>query len=361
MDIVLFGATAVATRFLSSSSVRGSIRGSITAFMATPMTTSITYKLLAQQNAETSSALIDFYARNVQFAELAKKEGDSTVKRDKEDDEKLQAGIDFAKTKGVIDPDFVPEPYVTIDVLGKTPDQVADQILGDVKAGAAESSSKSAGSVIVLVGLSGTGKGTTVTNLIQKLQEQEGKQVVSWSNGNIFRSLTLFAATWCEQQAGMDGFDADKALTKQNLASFMKMLSFGKFNGKYDTRIHGLGLDLLVSQVQNTDLKAPKVSKNIPAVAKFTQGEVILFAASAVETMGKDGIFVLLEGREQTVNYVRTPHRFTLVLSDESLIGKRRAAQRLMAAALKDLSADATEAEVALALNASLEKMASEI
>jgi hypothetical protein len=369
MDIVLFGATAVATRFLSSgssSSGSGSIRGSISRFMTTttPTTTPMTYTLLAQQNAATSSALIDFFATNVPFANLAATEGDSTVKRDKEDDEKLQAGIDFAKSKGVIDPEFVPEPYVTIDVLGKTPDEVADQILADVTAGIgaeASSSTASAGSVIVLVGLSGTGKGTTVTNLIQKLQEQEGKQVVSWSNGNIFRSLTLLAATWCEQQAGMDSFDADKALTKQNLASFMKMLSFGKFNGKYDTRIHGLGLDLLVSQVQNTDLKAPKVSKNIPAVAKFTQGEVILFAASAVETMGKDGIFVLLEGREQTVNYVRTPHRFTLVLSDESLIGKRRAAQRIMAAALTDLSADATEAQVATALNTSLEKMASEI
>jgi cytidylate kinase len=321
---------------------------------------SMTYTLLAQQNAETSSALIDFYGTNDKFTKLATSEGDSTVKRDQQDDEKLQAGIDFAKSKGVIDPDFVPEPYVTIDVLGKTPDQVADQMLGDVKADSCDAPS-SAGSVIVLVGLSGTGKGTTVTNLIQKLQEQEGKQVVSWSNGNIFRSLTLLAATWCEQQADMDAFDADKALTKENLADFMKMLSFGKFDGKYDTRIQGLGLDLLVSQVQNTELKAPKVSKNIPAVAKFTQGEVILFAASAVETMGKDGIFVLLEGREQTVNYVRTPHRFNLVLSDESLIGKRRAAQRLMAAALADLAADATEAQVSTALHSSLETMASEI
>lgn len=48
--------------------------------------------------------------------------------------------------------------------------------------------------------------------------------------------------------------------------------------------------------------------------------------------MGENGLVVLLEGREQTVNYVRTPHRFSLLLSDESLIGKRRAAQRLMGA-----------------------------
>ena len=37
------------------------------------------------------------------------------------------------------------------------------------------------------------------------------------------------------------------------------VLSFGKFNGMFDTRIKGLGLDLLVSEVQNTELKVPKV------------------------------------------------------------------------------------------------------
>jgi hypothetical protein len=89
-----------------------------------------------------------------------------------------------------------------------------------------------------------------------------------------------------------------------------------------------------VSHIQNTLLKAPNVASNIPAVAECTQGEVILFAAQAVQLLCESGIIVLLEGREQTVNYVRTPHRFSLVLSDESLIGKRRAAQRIMAAAL---------------------------
>ena len=192
------------------------------------------------------------------------------------------------------------------------------------------------------------------------MEADEGKKVVTWSNGNIFRSVTLLAVTWCEQQADIDGFDKDKALTKENLQSFMSMLSFGKFDGKYDTRIHGLGLDMLISKVQNTELKGPKVSKNIPTVAEVTQGEVILFAAKAVETMGKDGIFVLLEGREQTVNYVRTPFRFTLILSDDSLIGKRRAAQRLMAEALSSLGDGSSEDAVIKALASSLEKLTSE-
>ena len=306
-----------------------------------------------KQNAETSNAIIDHWKDNDLFLKLAQQEGDSTIARDREDGVKLQKGIDFAKSKGIIDPNYVPEPYIEVDVLGKTPTTVADEILSNIPSGDADT-----GSVIVLCGLSGTGKGTTVAKLRQKLEDDQGKKVVSWSNGNIFRSVTLLAVTWCEQQPGSDGsFDKEMALTKENLASFMGMLSFGKFNGTYDTRIQGLGLDLLVSQVQNTELKSPKVSKNIPTVAEVTQGEVILFAAKAVETMGQDGLFVLLEGREQTVNYVRTPYRFTLVLSDESLIGKRRAAQRVMAAAVSKVSETATEEEVGKALDECLKEM----
>lgn len=255
----------------------------------------------------------------------------------------------------MLDPDFVPEEYISVDVLGKTPDDVADEILGTVRKGG-----DGGGGVVVLCGLSGTGKGTTVAKLQEKLETEDKKQVVCWSNGNIFRSVTLLAVTWCEQQEGCDGFDPAKALTKENLASFMGMLEFGKFNGKFDTKISGLGLDLLISEVQNTELKVPKVSKNIPTVAEVTQGEVVLFASDAVKRMGEDGIFVLLEGREQTVNYVRTPLRFTLTLSDMSLIGKRRAAQRLAGGALGEAKEGASEEEVTKALDGKLAKMVKE-
>lgn len=90
-------------------------------------------------------------------------------------------------------------------------------------------------------------------------------------------------------------------------------------------------------------------------------GEVVNFAADAVEQMGEGGLFVLLEGREQTVNYVRTPYRFALILSDESLIGKRRAAQRVMASTLEKVSPTATNAEVEQALQDSLLECATEV
>ena len=117
----------------------------------------ISYELLKKQNAETSNAIIDHWANSDDFAKLAKFEGDLTVNRDKEDADKLQVGIDYAKEKGVIDPNYVPEPYVTLDVLGKTPDEVASTIIEHVEKANAGGDASS-GSVIVLCGLSGTGK-----------------------------------------------------------------------------------------------------------------------------------------------------------------------------------------------------------
>lgn len=116
----------------------------------------ITYSLLSKQNAETSNALIEEFESSSTFAELAKKEGDAILARDQEDADKLQVGIDYAKEKGVIDPDYVPEPYVEIDVLGKTPDEVADIIVDHANKN--KIAGNDSGSVIVLCGLSGTGK-----------------------------------------------------------------------------------------------------------------------------------------------------------------------------------------------------------
>jgi len=94
---------------------------------------------------------------------------------------------------------------------------------------------------------------------------------VCWSNGNVFRALTLLAVSYCEQHGVPFGAEA---LTPALLEQLMQCLKFGKFNGEFDIRIQGQGFDLLVSQVANTVLKEPRVGKNIPTVAKMTQGEV---------------------------------------------------------------------------------------
>merc|ERR1719247_1395238 len=99
-----------------------------------------------------------------------------------------------------------------------------------------------------------------------------------------------------------------------------------KKDAPFDIRINEL-----VSKIANTKLKERKVGVNIPTVAAVTQGEVVKFAADAVTQLGKAGITVLLEGREQTVDYIPSPHRFCLTMSDPMLIGQRRAAQLIAA------------------------------
>ena len=71
----------------------------------------------------------------------------------------MQKGIDVAKAKGVLDPNFVPEEYISIDVLGKSPEDVANEILQLVRqdSGSVEGNG-GGGGVVVLCGLSGTGK-----------------------------------------------------------------------------------------------------------------------------------------------------------------------------------------------------------
>merc|ERR1712194_559035 len=113
-----------------------------------------------------------------------------------------------------------------------------------------------------------------------------------------------------------------------------------------DIRINGLGLDVKVSEVCNTLLKEPMVAKNIPTVAKETQGEVVKFAGDAVQKIGESGTIVLLEGREQTLNFIPSPYRFCLTMSDPLIIGERRAAQRIAADAAGKLKEGDDAAEV---------------
>jgi len=304
--------------------------------------------LLEKGDDATSNAIIGAFRGDAEFDIFARAEMDGILQRDAEDDDKLAAGITMAVGKGVLPADPPLEPLTKVDVLGKSADVVAAEII------AALGSAPASGCVLVLQGLSGTGKGTTCAKLQQTLP-----RCTAWSNGNVFRAITLLAVTRCEQSGTPFGSDA---LTPALLQELVACLSFGKFGpgGAFDIAIKGYGLDMLVSQVANTVLKEPKVGKNIPTVAKMTQGEVIAFAANAADMMRGDGMNVLMEGRAQTLNYVRTPHRFELTLSDPIIIGYRRAAQRMMGAALEKLKGrDAGESVVKDALAAVLAELVS--
>jgi len=220
-----------------------------------------------------------------------------------------------------------PQPYNTIRVQGKSANEVADEIIRDL------GPAKDRGCIVILVGLSGTGKGTTIAKLKHKLPN-----ACSWSNGNCFRALTLLAVQYCAKQ-GFKEFD-EKVLTPSNLRTWTDMLEFGMFRGKYDIKISGLGIDDFVSDIANTKLRGPEVGRNIPMVARVTQGEVVAFAANACKVMGEGGNVVLLEGRAQTLDHIPSPFRYCLTMDEIEVIGRRRAAQRIAGGLLAQLDRD---------------------
>jgi len=278
--------------------------------------------VLAKQDSTTSAAILEAYRSDPTFKKLSDKLTQEIMQRDDEDGDKLAKGIQLAVDKGVLPADVQVEPITKVDVTGKTADAVADEII------AALGDAPSRGCVMTLQGLSGTGKGTTVAKLKEKLPN-----AVTWSNGNVFRSLTLLAVTYAEKQ----GCTLQDALKPEVLAEFCKMLDFDQYNGKFDVKIEGQGMKHFVSEVQNTVLKDSSVAKNIPTVAEVTQGEVVNFVQVALQKMAAAGSNVLVEGREQTLNHIRTPNRFELILQDTGVIGMRQAALQVGAKAFDKL------------------------
>ena len=299
-------------------------------------------------DATSTEAIIATFASDATFASFASAETKQILERDAQDAEKLSAGISAAIKRGVLEANPPVEEQHQIDVLGKTVDDVVSAMKSKLPP-AGESC------IIVLSGLSGTGKGTTVAALQSTLERS-----VTWSNGNVFRSLTWLALEHCTAE-GL-GDLTEELLTPELLGRLVGQLEFGIFDGKYDTLIHPVSgaAALRVSEVQNTLLKESRIGKAIPLVAKMSQGQVVKFAAQAAETMRADGCTVIIEGRQATLDYVRTPYRFELTLSDPSIIGMRRASQRVMADALQTLGGidSASPLEVHAACALAIEKLA---
>ena len=83
---------------------------------------------LKAADATTTNALIAQLRSNATFIRIAKGEGNGILVRDKEDADKLVVGIKLAQAKNVLSTD-PPAPYTQVDVLGKNPGQVSDEII----------------------------------------------------------------------------------------------------------------------------------------------------------------------------------------------------------------------------------------
>ncbi|CAE7840461.1 unnamed protein product [Symbiodinium sp. CCMP2592] len=296
-----------------------------------PGTQVLTAELLQEASDETSNSVIASLQALPGFQLLASLEAEAAMLRDKEDEDKLAKGVAEAVARGVLREHPRVEPVLPIEAEGKSVRVIADEIR--LKLGRAPEN----GCVVVIQGSSGTGKST----LVKKLKAGMPK-AACWSNGNVFRALTLLALQMCP------GDLKPEKLTHQFLETLISRLEFGKFKGEFDIQIKGLDQDLLVSEIANTLLKDPEVGSFVPMVAAKMQGEVVNFAAQAACKMQAAGMNVLIEGRSQSLDYVRTPHRFELLMRDPIAIGYRRAAQRVAGAARDEMMRDPKDVHAAL-------------
>ena len=122
--------------------------------------TEITLDILLRKDASSTNAILDHFANNDTFRKWTAYQSETILLRDAEDGEKLQQGIDIAIERGTLEkltPDKL-QPYLDVDVLGKTPEEVSSFIWNQVLDKKKELSDSQDGELIVLCGLSGTGK-----------------------------------------------------------------------------------------------------------------------------------------------------------------------------------------------------------
>eukprot|EP00971_Amphidinium_carterae_P118429 2346488-Amphidinium_carterae.1 len=280
------------------------------------------WQTLKSQGSAASSVISDSLRTDKRFQYLAERLTNEVILRDMEDEQKLARGIQLAVKKGVLPADVVVEQVRKVDVTNRTVEDVTAEITSCLHDAPVR------GCVLTLQGLSGTGKGTTIAMLAQQLPRS-----VSWSNGNVFRCLTLLAVTYSE----VNSCPLQEALAPKVLNRLCGMMELERHGDRFDVKIAGLGIEYRVSEIQNTLLKSHRVARNISSVAEVAQGEVIQFVQSALQEMAATGCSVLVEGREQTLSYIRTPFRFELVLKDKNLIGMRQAALLISAKAYEAL------------------------
>ena len=128
----------------------------------------LTLDVLNRLDDTTSNSIIQLFKSNKTFVDVSKTTTKEIIQRDNEDAEKLKKvafnslfhlltdfvffkGIQIAIDRKVLEPLKAPQKYIEVDVLGKSADEVAGVVLKDIE--------KENGCVVVLCGLSGTGKG----------------------------------------------------------------------------------------------------------------------------------------------------------------------------------------------------------
>lgn len=274
---------------------------------------------------DKSRRIIELLSGDALFESLAEKEGILLEQRDREDAYKLKEGIDIARSKGLISKDSGEIPWQRIEVDGKLPDEIYREIMAHV-------SFDRPGRVLAISGDSGVGKGTLVDTLLSRIEQSD-----KWSNGDIFRILTYFSL-----QEDPDLLDHPDSLAEKDFSSICSRIEIGEEGDiAVDLPQGRTGLD----QIKNSLLKETSINQALPSVARYTQGEVIGIVNRYLEKNHKKQL--ILEGRRETLNPIYADFRIELKLKDSTVLGKRRAAQKI-AALLENASSEEDSLDVLL-------------
>lgn len=256
---------------------------------------------------DKSRRIVDLLDGHAAFEALAHKEGLLLEERDREDGYKLKEGIDIARKKGLIPEEEGEITWARIHVDGKLPGAIFEEIMR-------HSSFDKPGTVLAISGDSGVGKGTLVDELLSRIEDSE-----KWSNGDIFRILTYFAL-----QENPDLLRYPESLADKDFSAICSRIHIEE-EGDIRVELPGGLKDL--DEIKNNLLKETSINRALPSVARFTQGEVISIVNRYLEKNHRKQL--ILEGRKETLNPIHADFRIELKLKDSTVLGKRRAAQKL--------------------------------
>jgi len=134
-----------------------------------------------------------------------------------------------------------------------------------------------------------------------ELQRQIGK-VQLWRFETLFRAVIFLLMTYAEQTGG----ELRDVLSRpEMLAAGIEMVE-EMADGKSIGQMVG-DADSMMSMSQNFQ----QVVESTPLASEFAQGEVINFVQKELSKMSQSGTVVLLDGYEETLQYIDTPHRFS--------------------------------------------------
>lgn len=268
-------------------------------------------EILGPLTVEGTRQITNILSANPLFQQLSKFESVSLMQRDIEDEEKLALGIKQAVEEGYLQPVIFKSPYRPINVDDKSVGTIADDIMQQLG-----SPDRAKGNSIVLAGISGIGKGTTVKELSKRIPNS-----YIWSNGTIFRTIA-----W-QYQEHYPGLPLEQVgnFAEQVLADIYIQFDYNRL------RIHLKKPESIncITDLQDNIPRSPKLERLVPLVAQRTQGQVINFTKRIIDRLDQKGRCLILEGRKATLDYIPSPYRFELIADDLTVLGKRRAAQKI--------------------------------